>query len=141
LQVPSGSIGVVLRHAVGNVQSAIICWQNVFTGWIYLVRQLEVFLKPRNGETANQESVNRVATILALISRLLNENEKIAAALPKYMQVFDCSLLVSSLPFLVSSLFSSRLVSSSSPLFYVLFSSSRLFLFSSRLFLFSLGWR
>lgn len=72
----------------GNAQP-VIRWLNVYTGWLYLARQLEQFVKPQNGEALSQDSVDRVSAILALISTLLSSNDKIAAALPKYMQAGD----------------------------------------------------
>ncbi len=83
IRIASGTVGVLVWRS-DTVQ--VVCWHGVATGWLYLVRQLELFLKPRNAAAPAQESVDRVSAILALISRLLAMNGKIGSALPQYIK-------------------------------------------------------
>ena len=80
VRLPSGTLGQLMWSSADKSVN-VVCWNKVSTGWLYLVRQLELFLKPRTAAEPTQASVDRVSCILALISRLLSTNEKIASAL------------------------------------------------------------
>jgi hypothetical protein len=82
MRIPPGTPGWLL---IGGVlgplhQQPVIRWQGVSTGWPYLIRQLRLFLEP-TAAGPTQEAVDRAATILALVQKLLLYSSRAATAL------------------------------------------------------------
>jgi hypothetical protein len=88
VRIASGTHGELVSHFTNSMNQTchVVQWQGVASGWLYLIRQLEAFLKPRSSAAPTQASVDRVANILALIARLLKTNDRVSRALPLYIK-------------------------------------------------------